>query len=228
MKKLSEYPIHTNWILKNRWIRTINTGLTRTWFINELLGINFTWKPWQKSGFSWVYRDLLFSTTIPKIQFLYLFIYFALIFRESKFSTSITKYIGTVWTFSFCWHYLQYRLVHTATYSCTSHNVLNLHLNWTAVPAKLLVINQFKIKNYFFFSSWFFFHEHSRIIGLQGKGEDIYLTPQYHFHPLHGDVDISPICRELTSAHSQEPDSNRELLISKRKSLTTKLRTLKN
>ena len=33
-------------------------------------------------------------------------------------------------------------------------------------------------------------------------------------------------CRELTSAHSQQPDSNREPLVSERKSLTTKLRAL--
>ena len=33
--------------------------------------------------------------------------------------------------------------------------------------------------------------------------------------------------RELTSANSQQPDSNREPLVSERKSLTTKLRTLK-
>ena len=33
-------------------------------------------------------------------------------------------------------------------------------------------------------------------------------------------------CRELTSAHSQQPDSNREPLASKRKSVTTKLRAL--
>ena len=33
-------------------------------------------------------------------------------------------------------------------------------------------------------------------------------------------------CRELTSARSQQPDSNREPLVSERKSLTTKLRAL--
>ena len=33
-------------------------------------------------------------------------------------------------------------------------------------------------------------------------------------------------CRELTSAHNQQPDSNREPQVSKRKSLTTKLRAL--
>ena len=37
----------------------------------------------------------------------------------------------------------------------------------------------------FFFSIWVFFHEHSRITELQGKGEGIPLTPRYHFHPLH-------------------------------------------
>ena len=42
-----------------------------------------------------------------------------------------------------------------------------------------------------FFLSGFFFHEHSRIAGLQGKGEDISLTPHYHFHPLHRHWDIS-------------------------------------
>ena len=34
-------------------------------------------------------------------------------------------------------------------------------------------------------------------------------------------------CRELTSTHSQQPDSNREPLVSESKSLTTKLRALK-
>ena len=38
---------------------------------------------------------------------------------------------------------------------------------------------------FFFFFFWVFFHEHSRITGLQGKGEGISLTTHYHFHPLH-------------------------------------------
>ena len=44
---------------------------------------------------------------------------------------------------------------------------------------------------FFFFSMWVFFHEHSRFTGQQGKGEGIYLTPLYHFHPLHRHLDIS-------------------------------------
>ena len=38
---------------------------------------------------------------------------------------------------------------------------------------------------------WVFFHEHSRITRLQGKGENISLIPHYHFHPLHRHLDIS-------------------------------------
>ena len=45
--------------------------------------------------------------------------------------------------------------------------------------------------SFIFFSIWLFFHEHSRITGLQGKGEGIPLTPQYHFHPLYRHLYIS-------------------------------------
>ena len=41
-----------------------------------------------------------------------------------------------------------------------------------------------------FFPIWDFLHNHSRIKGLQGKGEGILLTPQYHFHLLHRHLDI--------------------------------------
>ena len=43
----------------------------------------------------------------------------------------------------------------------------------------------------FFFSIWFFFHNHSRTTGMQGKRESISLTTHYHFHPLHRHLDIS-------------------------------------
>ena len=55
------------------------------------------------------------------------------------------------------------------------------------------------ISNDFFFLSGFFFNEHSRITGLQGKGEDISLTPHYHFHLLHRHLDIS---RAITAKSS--------------------------
>ena len=51
----------------------------------------------------------------------------------------------------------------------------------------------------FFFSIWVFFYEHSRITGLQRKGEVISLTPHYHFHPLHRHLDIS---RAITAESS--------------------------
>ena len=52
---------------------------------------------------------------------------------------------------------------------------------------------------FFYFSIWVFFHDHSRITGLQGKGEGISLTPHYHFHPLHRHLDIS---RAITAESS--------------------------
>ena len=38
-----------------------------------------------------------------------------------------------------------------------------------------------------------FFHDHSQITGLQGKGEGISLTPHYHFHPPHRHLGISRV-----------------------------------
>ena len=52
---------------------------------------------------------------------------------------------------------------------------------------------------YYYFSIWVFFHNHSRITGLQGKGEGISLTPHYRFHPLHRHLDIS---RTITAESS--------------------------
>ena len=46
---------------------------------------------------------------------------------------------------------------------------------------------------------WVFFHKHSRITELQGKGKGISLTHQYHFHPLHRHLDIS---RAITAESS--------------------------
>ena len=59
-------------------------------------------------------------------------------------------------------------------------------------------------KVFFFFSIWVFFHEHSRFTGQQGKGEGIYLTPLYHFHPLHRHLDIS---RAITDHQATRPQS---------------------
>ena len=43
----------------------------------------------------------------------------------------------------------------------------------------------------FFSYLFFFFHEHLQITGLQWEGGGILVTPHYHFHPLHRNLDIS-------------------------------------
>ena len=82
----------------------------------------------------------------------------------------------------------------------------------------------------FFYSIWIFYCNHSWITGLQGKGEGISLTPHCHFHPVHRHLDISwAITAESSPLHiasSRTGNSNREPLVSERKSLTTKLRAL--
>ena len=61
-------------------------------------------------------------------------------------------------------------------------------------------INQFnQSMEISFFSTCVFFHNHSRIKGLQGKKEGISLTPHYHFHLLHRHLDIS---RAITAERS--------------------------
>ena len=50
-----------------------------------------------------------------------------------------------------------------------------------------------------FFSIRVFFHKNSQITVLQRKGEDISLTPHYHFHPLYRYLDIS---RAITAESS--------------------------
>ena len=66
---------------------------------------------------------------------------------------------------------------------------------YSTVPMRKIAVR----KNLTIFSIWTFFHEHSRITGLQGKGEDISLTPHYHFHPFHRHLDIS---RAITAESS--------------------------
>ena len=80
----------------------------------------------------------------------------------------------------------------------------------------------------FFFSIWVFFHEHSRFTGQQSKGGRYLFNSPLPFPPASETLrhQSGDYCRELASAHSQQPDSNREALVSVRKSLTTTLRAL--
>ena len=70
---------------------------------------------------------------------------------------------------------------------------------------------------------WVFFHKHSRFTGQQGKKEGIFLTPFYHFHPLHRNLDISrAITAESSLLHiasSRTPTGNLGFLSASRKSL---------
>ena len=50
-----------------------------------------------------------------------------------------------------------------------------------------------------FFSVWVFFHNHSRITGLQRKWEGIPLTLLYRFQQFHGHLDVS---RAITAGSS--------------------------
>ena len=70
---------------------------------------------------------------------------------------------------------------------------------WGAGNQTLLVFF-FIFLSLFFFSIWVFFHEHSRITGLQWKGEGISLTPNYHFHPLHRHLGIGRAITARSSA----------------------------
>ena len=66
----------------------------------------------------------------------------------------------------------------------------------------VLIISSSRQIFWCFFSVWVFFHEDSRITGEgegQGKGKGIFLTPHYHFRPLHGHLDIS---RAITAESS--------------------------
>ena len=74
---------------------------------------------------------------------------------------------------------------------------LALHVSYTLgafVPRKTCALRVFVPHVLVvFFSIWVFFQEHSRITGLQRKGEGIPLTPHYHFHTLYRHLDISRV-----------------------------------
>ena len=78
----------------------------------------------------------------------------------------------------------------------------NQNLVWIKQKIRLLPDYALLLELWWFlsgFSIWVFFHEHSRFAGQQGKGEGIFLTPLYHFHPLHRHLDIS---RAITAESS--------------------------
>ena len=78
---------------------------------------------------------------------------------------------------------------------------------------------------YNFFSIWVFLSRTLMIHRAAGEEGDYLFNSSLPLQPDSQTPRHQPgnYCRELTSAHSQKPDSNQELLVSERKSLTTKL-----
>ena len=88
------------------------------------------------------------------------------------------------------------------------------------------VINTKEKPDYFFLSGFSFPNIHdSQDSNQKGKGKAISLIRLYHLPPPHRQLDI---IRAITGGSSPQPDTNREPLVSKFKSLTTKLRALKS
>ena len=97
----------------------------------------------------------------------------------------------------------------------TTMNILSFYVSnvvegWRVgdIRLKLEVSHQF-----FFFSIWVFFYEHSRLTGQRWKAEAISLTPLYHFHPLHRHFDISwVITAESSTLHIASSQTRNESL----------------
>ena len=74
-------------------------------------------------------------------------------------------------------------------------------MNWISGTLKtsvqstylLCLISEILNEEFFFFSIWIFFRNHSRITVLQMKEEGISLTPHYHFHTLPRHLVISRV-----------------------------------
>ena len=95
----------------------------------------------------------------------------------------------------------------------TNHEIPIINLFLILMLKKPVFLNV-KLK---LFSFWvFFFHEHSRFTGQQGKGEGIYLTPLYHFHLLHRHLDISrAVTAESSPLHISSRTRTRNLRFSR-------------
>ena len=85
--------------------------------------------------------------------------------------------------------------------------LLHQRTSHTNLDQFLTLTDNFMVVSFFFFFFFFFFflaievffHDHSRITELQEKREGIYLTPHYHFHPIHRHLDISQVITEDNS-----------------------------
>ena len=79
-------------------------------------------------------------------------------------------------------------------------------------------------RNNFFFTIWVFFMNIHHSQDSKRMGRPLLFTTFTRFADT---SQLGDYCRELTSTRRQQPYSHREPLVSERKSLTTKLRSLK-
>ena len=90
---------------------------------------------------------------------------------------------------------------------------------------KITILSQFLVKNLKLFFWGGFLSRTFTNHRTTGEGEGYFINSSLPLPPTSQTLRHYPgnYCRELTSAHSQQPYSNREPLVSERKSLTTKL-----
>ena len=120
------------------------------------------------------------SNLKPQVSFPFNFLHY------SSVSWEITLLFFFTWKFEWFWAH------QIPTFNCSGEIWPNLYFDSLLL---LKVYNKFQLKMYkgVFLSICVFFHEHSRITGMQGKGEGISLTPHYYFHPRHRHVDIGRV-----------------------------------
>ena len=121
--------------------------------------------------------------------------------------------------------YLQKRQKSKMNTSQLRHN----QINRSVFPVcKYIRVPFLRLWRGFSFSIWFFFSQPPANNRTAGEGEGIPLTPHCHFHPLHRYLGNSwAIAAEGSPLRiSSKPYTNRGTLVSNRKSLTTRLRTL--
>ena len=87
------------------------------------------------------------------------------------------------------------------TFTCSSSTIETLEKHVKYIQSQLDKVDVVLLFLYIFFSNWVFFHKHSLFTGQQGKGEDIFLTPLCHFHPLHRHLNIR---RAITAESSPQ------------------------
>ena len=100
---------------------------------------------------------------------------------------------------------------------------------WVEGNIEGLLYEAMTIQKRFFFSIQVFLSRTFTNHRTAGEGGGHFLNSSLPLPPASQTLRHQPgdCCRELTSAHSQQPDSSRKPLVSESKSLTTKLRALK-